>query len=284
MTTTSFEHWRQVPEGTWRWKNFSPAEIACRGTGKLLVNDVALDRLQALRDRLGKPLIVRSGYRSPEHNRAIGGAKHSKHMVGAAFDIAMSKHDPATFEAAARDAGFLGFGFYPVGVYAHRTWAEAGMGRALRRGPPSRARPRRRASASRRAGRSRAAASLAWPRLARPASRSRRRCWPRRKTWSCRSCPTSTACAGCSSPRRSPASPSQSTPKSTTGSGARGDRRPRRRPAHPALGTHGAPLGRNRVRRPSIPALPPARRRARRPHGGAPRHHGESGCSSSPDA
>ena len=56
------------------------AEIACRGTGKLLVNKAALDRLQALRDGWGKPLIVRSVYRSPEHNRAVGGAKHSKHM------------------------------------------------------------------------------------------------------------------------------------------------------------------------------------------------------------
>lgn len=28
------------------WPNFSPAEIACRGTGKLLVNEPALDKLQ----------------------------------------------------------------------------------------------------------------------------------------------------------------------------------------------------------------------------------------------
>ena len=34
MTTTFFDHWREAPEGTWRWPNFSPAEIACRGTGK----------------------------------------------------------------------------------------------------------------------------------------------------------------------------------------------------------------------------------------------------------
>ena len=80
MTTTFYEHWRQVPEGIWRWSNFSPAEIACRGTGKLLLHEPALDRLQALRDKLGKPIIVRSAYRSPEHNRAVGGAKRSKQM------------------------------------------------------------------------------------------------------------------------------------------------------------------------------------------------------------
>ena len=59
MTTSYFDHWRDVPEGAWRWKNFSPAEIACRGSGYLRINEEALDRLQALRDRLAKPLIVR---------------------------------------------------------------------------------------------------------------------------------------------------------------------------------------------------------------------------------
>lgn len=130
MTTTFHRHWRDVPESSWRWPNFSPAEIACRGTGKLLVNEAALDRLQSLRDRLGKPLIVRSAYRSPEHNRAVGGATRSKHLDGAAFDIAMANHDPVAFEAAARELGFLGFGFYPRSGFMHvdlgpaRQWGE----------------------------------------------------------------------------------------------------------------------------------------------------------------
>jgi hypothetical protein len=119
MTTTFYDHWRDVPERAWRWHNFSPAEIVCRGTDKLLINEPARDKLQALRDRLGKPLIVRSAYRSPEHNRAVGGATRSKHMDGAAFDIAMTNHDPVAFEAAARAVGFLGFGFYPRSGFIH---------------------------------------------------------------------------------------------------------------------------------------------------------------------
>jgi len=115
----TFRHFHDVPRHLWRWPNFSPTEIACRGTGKLLVNEPALDKLQALRDRLGKPLIVRSAYRSPEHNRAVGGAPRSKHMDGTAFDIAMSNHDPVAFEAAAREVGFLGFGFYPRSGFIH---------------------------------------------------------------------------------------------------------------------------------------------------------------------
>jgi hypothetical protein len=119
MTNNTYAHFRDVPKSVWRWGNFAPAEIACRGTGKLLINAPALDKLQALRDRLGKPLIVRSAYRSPEHNRAVGGATRSKHMEGAAFDIAMSNHDPVAFEAAARAVGFLGFGFYPRSGFIH---------------------------------------------------------------------------------------------------------------------------------------------------------------------
>ncbi|MFN4282449.1 MAG: YcbK family protein [Alphaproteobacteria bacterium] len=119
MTTSYFDHWRDVPQGAWRWRDFSPAEIACRGSGALRINEEALDKLQALRDRLGKPLIVRSAYRSPAHNRAVGGAPHSKHMDGTALDIAMANHDPVAFEAAAREVGFLGFGFYPRSGFIH---------------------------------------------------------------------------------------------------------------------------------------------------------------------
>ncbi|KNX40146.1 Zinc D-Ala-D-Ala carboxypeptidase precursor [Roseovarius tolerans] len=126
----TFRHFRDVPDTLWRWPNFSPAEIACRGTGQLKLHPEALDKLQALRDRLGKPLIVRSAYRSPEHNRAVGGAKASKHMDGTAFDIAMSNHDPVKFAEAARAVGFLGFGTYPRTGFMHidlgpaRSWGE----------------------------------------------------------------------------------------------------------------------------------------------------------------
>jgi hypothetical protein len=133
----TYRHFRDVPEHLWRWPNFSPAEIACRGTGQIKLHPEALDKLQALRDRLGKPLIVRSAYRSPEHNRAVGGAPRSKHMDGTAFDIAMTNHDPAAFEAEAREVGFLGFGFYPRSGFIHidlgpaRQWGERFPARAV---------------------------------------------------------------------------------------------------------------------------------------------------------
>jgi hypothetical protein len=125
---TAYEHFADVPVAGWRWSSFSPREIACKGTGKVLVNEDALDKLQALRDRLRKPLILTSAYRSPEHNRRVGGAKNSRHMQGDAFDVRMDNHDPHEFEAAARAVGFTGFGYYPKSGFMHidtgpaRTW------------------------------------------------------------------------------------------------------------------------------------------------------------------
>ena len=135
---TFYQHWRNVPASAWRWPDFSPAEIACRGTGRLLVNEDALDRLQALRNVLGRPMIVNSAYRSPEHNTRVGGAQKSQHLQGAAFDISMANHDPADFIAAARKTGFRGIGTYPRSNFIHidigpaRNWGEPSPPRASR--------------------------------------------------------------------------------------------------------------------------------------------------------
>lgn len=124
---TIYKHWRDYPMTQWRWPDFSPEELACRGTGKLLIVPDAMDKLQALRTKLGRPMIINSGYRSPEHNRNVGGAKGSKHMQGIAFDVRMDNHDPATYIAAALSVGFNGVGTYPRQNFVH---VDARPGRA----------------------------------------------------------------------------------------------------------------------------------------------------------
>jgi len=147
MTNHYYANWRDVPDKHWRWANFSPEEIACRGDGTIRINEAALDKLQALRDRLGVPLIVNSAYRSPDDNRRVGGAKHSMHLQGAAFDISMANHDPESFEAAARAIGFTGFGFYPRQNFMHidigraRQWGDPFPPRATRSGRTTRFAP-----------------------------------------------------------------------------------------------------------------------------------------------
>ena len=56
--------------------------------------------LQPLRDALGKPITITSGYRSPDLNKAIGGSPTSDHCRGQAADIevaGMSNKDLAEF-------------------------------------------------------------------------------------------------------------------------------------------------------------------------------------------
>ena len=48
---------------------------------------LCMEVLQPLRDYLGKPVVISSGYRCPELNKAVGGVKNSQHMKGEAADI-----------------------------------------------------------------------------------------------------------------------------------------------------------------------------------------------------
>ncbi len=57
-----------------------PEEVLCN------IKDLA-DNLQVLRDFLGEPVRINSAYRSPAHNKSIGGSKNSQHLIGKASDI-----------------------------------------------------------------------------------------------------------------------------------------------------------------------------------------------------
>ena len=48
---------------------------------------LCIEVLQPLRDYLGKPVVISSGYRSEELNRMVGGVKGSQHLRGEAADI-----------------------------------------------------------------------------------------------------------------------------------------------------------------------------------------------------
>lgn len=56
--------------------------------------EVLAQQLQILRDELNLPIVINSGYRSPQHNLKIGGAKDSFHVRGMAVDIVVKGMTP----------------------------------------------------------------------------------------------------------------------------------------------------------------------------------------------
>ena len=81
-------------------KNFSYDELIASATAKRLgldntptleekekLRQLAEDILQPIRDAWKSPIVVTSGYRSEEVNKAVGGAKTSQHRLGEAADI-----------------------------------------------------------------------------------------------------------------------------------------------------------------------------------------------------
>lgn len=125
-----YKHYQDYPVNRWRWPSFSPREMASKREGELMIDADAMDKLQALRNALGAPMIINSAYRSDAHNKAVGGAKASQHLTGKAFDVSMTNHTPAAFIAAARRAGFTGIGTYPRQNFVHidtgpaRSWGD----------------------------------------------------------------------------------------------------------------------------------------------------------------
>jgi uncharacterized protein YcbK (DUF882 family) len=76
-------------------QNFSRVEFACKcGCGFDTVDTSTLEVLERVRAHFGAPVVVNSGCRCAEHNRAVGGAPNSQHVLARAADIRIKGVSP----------------------------------------------------------------------------------------------------------------------------------------------------------------------------------------------
>ncbi len=103
------------------WPYFSDEELRSPDVGYAIMQEPFMERVILLREDLGVPLIANSGYRSRDHNRKIGGRRHSAHLYGVAIDVkcldAAFKHE---LVAKALEYGMTGIGVYPRFVHMDR--------------------------------------------------------------------------------------------------------------------------------------------------------------------
>lgn len=75
-------------------KHFRAREFQTGNCKIVIVSTHLLKILDELRDKIGQPVYINSGYRTPEHNKAVGGSALSYHMYGMAADIRAAKYTP----------------------------------------------------------------------------------------------------------------------------------------------------------------------------------------------
>lgn len=76
-------------------KWFRVKEFACKdGSPVVFIDDYLVSILDILRSEIRKPVIITSGYRTPEWNKKCEGAKYSYHMRGMAADIRVDGISP----------------------------------------------------------------------------------------------------------------------------------------------------------------------------------------------
>lgn len=75
-------------------KHFRAREFWTGNCNFVIVSTMLLKVLDTLRDKIGEPIYINSGYRTPEHNKEVGGALLSYHQYGMAADIRAKTKTP----------------------------------------------------------------------------------------------------------------------------------------------------------------------------------------------
>lgn len=98
--------------------HFRVREFACQdGSDAVLVAPRLVMVLETIRAHFDAPVVIHSGYRTPQYNAKVGGVAHSQHCYGTAADITVKGQTPAAVAAYARQ---LMPDWGGVGVYAKK--------------------------------------------------------------------------------------------------------------------------------------------------------------------
>ncbi len=84
------------------------------------MNEEFMTKLIELREKVNQPMVITSGYRSPEHNKRIGGSSKSAHICGLAVDVGCSGAKAHEIVKLAMELGFQGIGINQHGPHEKR--------------------------------------------------------------------------------------------------------------------------------------------------------------------
>lgn len=99
-------------------ENFKVREFACKdGSDEILIDLKLVKVLQAIRDKLGKPVNITSAYRHLKYNLSIGSTSTSQHVYGKAADIVCTGVTPLEIARIADEMCIGGVGRY--GSFVH---------------------------------------------------------------------------------------------------------------------------------------------------------------------
>jgi uncharacterized protein YcbK (DUF882 family) len=92
--------------------NFRVKEFACQdGSDPIFIDSELVSVLQKIRNHFGKAVTITSAYRTPKHNKSVGGTTYSQHLYGRAADIKVQGIAPsevAKYAETLLDEGGIG--------------------------------------------------------------------------------------------------------------------------------------------------------------------------------
>jgi zinc D-Ala-D-Ala carboxypeptidase len=101
-------------------RNFKLSEYASKcGAKRLMLHPSIIAGVQNIRDACNFPIRINSGFRTTEHNSAVGGSAGSLHTLGMAVDLSPASGKADELTRIITVARSLGFVVRPYPTFVH---------------------------------------------------------------------------------------------------------------------------------------------------------------------